>query len=168
MSAQGAEFVRSGGERLPLWQKTTEDGTKRQAQSLPLSVESWKRAGIRALASARSQCYSGWRSVQQGADHRKFLQGYGNANVGKSGGASAEHGHGERYHYRLCKRARSQLIKEGNFMAARALDFLFVEPSMNLTCLRMDLFPANFSVFVATREHWPPGSMNCGNVLGTD
>ena len=45
-------------------------------------------------------------------------------------------------------------------MAARALDFL--------VCGRMDLFPTNFSVFVATREPWPPGSMNCGNVPETD
>ena len=36
------------GKRLPLWQKTTEDGTKRQAQSLPLSVQTWERAGSRA------------------------------------------------------------------------------------------------------------------------
>ena len=32
----------------------------------------------------------------------------------------------------------------------------------------MDLFPTNFSVFVATRESWPPGSTNCGNVQETD
>ena len=31
----------------------------------------------------------------------------------------------------------------------------------------MDLFPTNFSVFVVIREPWPPGSMNCGNVLET-
>ena len=52
----------------------------------------------------------------------------------------------------FAKKARSQLIKEGNFTAARALDFLFVEQFMNLTCLRMDLFPTNFSAFVVTRK----------------
>ena len=68
----------------------------------------------------------------------------------------------------FAKKARSQLIKEGNFTAARALDFfLFVEPSTNLTCLRMDLFPTNFSVFVVTRKFKPPGNTNYGNVLAT-
>ena len=62
----------------------------------------------------------------------------------------------------FAKKARSQLIKEGNFMAARAL-----EPSTNPTCLRMDLSATNFCVFVVIREPWPPGSMNCGNVLET-
>ena len=51
----------------------------------------------------------------------------------------------------FAKKARSQLIKEGNFMAARALDFL-VCGAINFICLRMDLFPTNFSVFVATRR----------------
>ena len=31
----------------------------------------------------------------------------------------------------------------------------------------VDLFPTNFSVFVATREPWPPGSTNYGNVQET-
>ena len=40
-------------------------------------------------------------------------------------------------------------------MAARALDFLVCEASTNLACLRMDLFPTNFSVCVAPRGPWP-------------
>ena len=67
----------------------------------------------------------------------------------------------------LAKKARSQLIKEGNFMVHVRWTFLFAEPSTNLTCLRMDKVPTNFSVFVVTREPWPPGNTNCGNVLTT-
>ena len=67
------------------------------------------------------------------------------------------------------KKARSQLIKEGNFMAARARDFL-VCGAINELHLPADgsVVPTKFSVFVSTREPWPPGSTNCGNVLETD
>ena len=99
---------------------------------------------IEHLIRGRSQCYSGWSSVQQGADHRKLLQGDGNANVEKSGGASAEYGHGERYHYRLCQEGQVSTDQRRKF--------------------HVDLFPTNFSVFVATRELWPRGSTNYGNV----
>ena len=128
MSAQGAEFVRSGGKRLPLWQKTTENGTKRQAQSLQPSVQyleaGWKSSTPGFLASDRSQCYSGWSSAQQGADNGMSLQGYGNANVGKSGGAPAEYGHGERYEHRLSQEGQVPIDQGGKFHGARALDFL--------------------------------------------
>ena len=67
----------------------------------------------------------------------------------------------------FAKKARSHLIKEGNFMAARALDFLVYGAIKNLACLHMDLFPTNVSAYVATREPWPPGSKNCWNVLET-
>ena len=75
----------------------------------------------RFLVSARRQCFSGWRFVQQGADHRQFLQGYGYANMEKCDWAFAQFGHGERDPHRLCQES---LIKEGYFMAACALDFL--------------------------------------------
>ena len=52
----------------------------------------------------------------------------------------------------FAKKARSQLIREKNVMAARALDFLVCGAITKLACLRMDLFPINFSVCVATGE----------------
>ena len=65
------------------------------------------------------------------------------------------------------KKARSQLIKEGNFMAARALDFL-VCGAINEPHLPADgSIPNQFFVFVATREPWPPGNTNYGNVQET-
>ena len=90
----------------------------------------------RFLANARRQCYSGWRFVHQGADHRQLLQGYRNAN------------------------------KEGNFVAARALDFLVCGATNEPRLLADGSTPNKFSVFVATREPWPPGSTNCGNAQG--
>ena len=48
MSTQGADFVRSGGRRLSIWQKTPDAGTKLQAQSLPPCARCWRRAGSRA------------------------------------------------------------------------------------------------------------------------
>ena len=65
------------------------------------------------------------------------------------------------------KKAGSQLIKEGNFMAARALDFL-VCGAINEPHLPADgSIPNQFFVFVATREPWPPGNTNNGNVQET-
>ena len=56
----------------------------------------------------------------------------------------------------FAKKARSQLIKEGTFIAARALDFSCLWSHLtNLTCLRMDLFPTNllFSLRPENRGH---------------
>ena len=58
----------------------------------------------RFLANARRRCDSGWRFVQQGPDHRLFLQGCGNANMEKSGWTFTQFGHGERYQHRLVPR----------------------------------------------------------------
>ena len=69
----------------------------------------------RLLASARRQCYSGWRFVQQGADHRQFLLGYGNANMEKSGWAFAQFGHGKRYHHRFCQEGQVSTDQRGKF-----------------------------------------------------
>ena len=68
----------------------------------------------------------------------------------------------------FAKKARSQHIRERKNSWLRVhWTLLFVEPSTNLTCLRIVLFPVNFSVCVATRGPWPTGSTNCGNVPAT-
>ena len=46
----------------------------------------------RAPASDRRQRHLGWLFVQQGADHRQLLQGYGNANMEKAAGHSLSSG----------------------------------------------------------------------------
>ena len=113
----------------------------------------------RFLASARSQCYSGWSSVQQGADHRKFLQGYGNANVEKTAGHPLSTGMEKGITTDFAKRTRSQLIKEGNFTAARALDFLVCGAINELHLFADGSIPNQFFCVrwdqrtVATRKH---------------
>ena len=116
---QGAEFARSWGEKATSLAK---DHRRWNPATGPISATicsvleaSWKPSIPGFWASDRSQLYSGWSSVQQGVDNRKFLQGYGNANVQKAAGHPPSTG---------MEKARSQLFKEGNFMAARALDFL--------------------------------------------
>ena len=116
MSTQGAKFVRSAGKRLPFWQETPDAGTKLQFQSLPPFARCWSRAGSRAhQVSGRRQSYSGRHFVQHGADHRQFLQGYGNANMEKSGWAFAQCGYGERYHHRLCQEGQVSADERGEF-----------------------------------------------------
>ena len=71
MSTQDAELVRSGGKRFLFWQETEPS----YRSNLCLGVEGWLEAEhTRFLANARRQCHSGRRFVQQGADHRQFLQ----------------------------------------------------------------------------------------------
>ena len=160
MSAQGAEFVRSGGKKGYLSGKRPQKMEPSDRPNLChhlLGVGGGLEAEhTRFLASARRKCHSGLRFVQQGADHRQFLQGYGNANMEKSGWAFAHFGHGERYPHRLCQEGQSQL--KFHKLHVR-WTFLFVEPSTDPPCPRMDRFPTKFSVFVAdqrtlaTRKH---------------
>ena len=85
----------------------------------------------------------------------------------KSGWAFAQCVYGERYHHRLCPEGQVSADQRGSFMVARALDILVCGP-INETHLPADgSIPKAFSVYVATREPWPPGSVNCGNVLET-
>ena len=105
------------GKRLPLWQKTTEDGTKRQAQSLPPSVQYWKRAGSRAhqVSGKRQKPVLLWVGLCSRRRSSKVSPRIWKRKCGKRRrGITTD----------FAKKARSQLIKEGNFMVARALNFL--------------------------------------------
>ena len=122
----------------------------------------------RFLAVTGWQRHSGWRFVQQGADHRQLLQGKGNANMERAAGHSLSSGMEKGINTDFAKKARSQLIKEGNFIAARALDFL-VCGAINEPRLPADgSIPNQFFCFRCALEPWPPGSTNYGNVLETD
>ena len=132
MSTQGAEFVRSGRKRLPFWQKTPDAGTKRQVQSLPLSARFWKRAGSRAhQGSGKRQTPAPDASATlDGALFNKaliidsFSKDVEMQSCKRAAGHSLSSGMEKGIITDFAKKARSQLIKEGNFMAARALDFL--------------------------------------------
>ena len=167
MSAQGAEFVRSGGKKGYLSGKRPQKMEPSDRPNLChhlLGVGGGLEAEhTRFLASARRKCHSGLRFVQQGADHRQFLQGYGNANMEKSGWAFAHFGHGERYPHRLCQEGHSQL--KFHKLHVR-WTFLFVEPSTTPLARGWIDSQPSFLCSLPTREPWPPGSMNCGNVPG--
>ena len=80
----------------------------------------------RFLANARRQCHSGWRFVQQGADHRQsFSKDTEMQTWKRAAGHPLSSGMEKRHQHRLCQEGQdSQLIKKGNFMSAHALDFL--------------------------------------------
>ena len=89
---QGAEFARSGekghlsGKRPQKMEPSDRPNLCNHLFSIGSKLEAehtW------FWASDRSQRYSGWSSVQQGADNRWKRK------CGKSSGAPAEHGHGE-------------------------------------------------------------------------
>ena len=169
MSIQGAEFVRSEGKRLPLWQQTTDAGTKRQVQPLPPFARCRRRAGSRAHQfSGKRQTASATRdgalfnkaqiidSVSKDMEMQTWKRAAGHSlSMSMEKGITTD----------FAKKARST-DQRGKFHGCTCAGFSCVEPT-NLICLRMDLFPTNFSVFVATRDPWPPGSMNCRNVLKT-
>ena len=122
-------------KRLPLWQETT-----RRWNQACLEAEH-----TRSLANARRQCHSGRRFVLQGADHRQFLQWCDWRKVSSP---------------TLPRRPGLSWPERKFWWLHVRWTFLFVEPWTNLASLRMARFPTNFSVCVATREPWPPGSTN--------
>ena len=68
----------------------------------------------------------------------------------------------------FAKKARSQLIKEGNFMAARALFFPVCGAIHELHLPADGAIPNQIFCFRCDqRPLSPPGTMNCGNVLET-
>ena len=161
---------RAGGKRLPLWQKTTEDGSKRQAQSLPPSVQYWKRAGSRAhqVSGKRRKPVLLWMELcsTKAQIIESFFKGMETQMWEKAAGHPLSTGMERGITTDFAKKARSQLIKEGNFMAARALDFLVCgainEPHLpadgsipnQLFCVRCD------QSALATRKHelWECGA----------
>ena len=100
MSTPGAEFVRSGGKRLPLWQKTPDAGTKRQDQCLPLFARFLKRAGSRAHQGSgkRQTPAPPWMALCSTRRRSPTTSpGIWKCKHGRSGWALAQFGHGERY-----------------------------------------------------------------------
>ena len=171
MSAHGAEFVRSGGKRLPLWLKTTEDGTKRQAQSLaticPVLEAGWKPSTPGFWQAPEESATLDGALFNKAQIIESFCKDMEMQTWKSAAGHSLSTGTEKGIPTDFAKTARSQMIKEGNFMAARALDFL-VCGAINEHHLHADgSIPNQFSVFVATREPWPPGSTNYGHVLET-
>ena len=134
MSAQGAEFERSGEKRLPLWEKTTEDGTKRQTQSLPPSVQYWKRAGSRAAPEASATLDGALFNKAQIVE--SFSKDIETQMWKKAAGHPLSTGMEKGITTDFAKKARSQLIKEGNFMAAACAGFscLWTHPRSSPAC----------------------------------
>ena len=110
------------------------------------------------LADTRWQCHSGRRFVQQGADHRQFLQCMEMQTWKTAARHSSSSGLERGIITDFARKARSQLMKEGSFMA-RALDFLVCgainEPHLpadgsipnQFLCVRCD------QKVLATRKH---------------
>ena len=120
----------------------------KKAPILARDPRRWNQAAGPISATICSVLEPGWKPstpgfwqtpelLWTGADHRQFLPGYGNANMEKSGWAFAQCGYGERYHHRLCQEGQVSADERGNFMAARALDFL-VFGAINEPHLRAD------------------------------
>ena len=109
-------------------------------------------------AGARSPCFSGWCALRQSANCLQFFRRFCAASVKESRWARSRSGHGERYHHRVCQHSPTQLMKERNFLAARAVDFLFCG-----ACLRSAV-PS----LAVTHGLCPPENMNCGEYLGNN
>ena len=76
----------------------------------------------------------------------KFAGTWDSTLMEKSGWAFAQCRYGERHHHRFCQEGQvsaDQRERKCSCLHVRCT-FLFVEPSTNLACLRMDLFPIIF------------------------
>ena len=145
MSTQGAEFVKVWKKKAPIWASDPDATTKLQVQSLPTFALCWR------LARSEAHQVSGKRQTPMplltAPCSTKRRSSTVSPVIWKCKHGKARLGtrlvkYGERYHCRF-----SWLRMHWTF--------LFLEPSTNLTYLRMALFPINFSVCVATGRLWP-------------
>ena len=157
MSTQGAEFVRSGGKKALILARDPRRWNQAAAGWKPSTPGFWQAPDASATVDGASfnkaQIIDSFSSDM---DMQTWKRAAGHSlSAGMEKGIITD----------FAKKARSQLIRERKmFMAALGWIFLFVEPSTNPACLRVVVFPIIFSVCVATREVWQPGSTNCGNV----
>ena len=170
MSTHDAEFVKSRGKKaLNFGQRppTLEPSYRSNLCHHLLGVGGWLEAEhTRFLANARRQCHSGRRFVRCRSSTVSPV--IWKCNMEKCGWAFAQCGYGERYHHRFCQEGQVSADQGGKFHGCTCAGFSCLRshqrPSL---ALPMALFPTNFSVCVATREPWPPGNTNCGNVPAT-
>ena len=119
----------------------------------------WNQATGPISATICSVLEAGWkpstRGFWQAPDTSATLDGalFNNAQIidsfSKDGWALAQLGHGEGHHHRFCQESQVSTDQRGKFHGCTCAG---LSRLWNLICLRMDLFPTNFSVFVATRE----------------
>ena len=120
-----------GGERLPLWQKTTEAGTKRQA---PISATicsvleaGWKPSTPGFWQAPEASATLDGALFNKAQIIESFSKDMETHMWKKAAGHPLSTGMEKGITTDFAKKATSQLITEGNFMAARALDFLVCE-----------------------------------------
>ena len=156
-------------ERLPFWQKTPDAGTKRQAP-ISATICSVLEAGWNPSTPGFWQAPAASATLD-GALFNKAIESFSKDTEMQTWKKAAVHpcctGLEKSIITDFAKKARSQLIKEGNFMAARALDFL-VCGAINELHLPADGSIPNQFFCVLCDQPWPPGSTNYGNVQETD
>ena len=165
---QGAESVRSGGKRLPFWQMTPRRWNRYRPNLCHCLLG--VRAGWKPSTPGFWQAPDPSVTLDGAFFNKEFVDSFSREmemqTWKRAAGQSLSAGMEKGIITDFAKKGRSQLIRKISRLRVH-WTFLFVEPSTNFTCLRMVLFPINFSVYVATRGPWPPGSTNCGNVPAT-
>ena len=128
MSTQDAESAKFGGKRPPCWPVTPVAGIKLQDLSLPPSARRWKPHGSRAHRFF-------WQTLDGSAtldgalfNKAQIIDSFSSDMEMQTWKTAARHSSSSGLENGIitdfAKKARSQLIKEGNFLAPRALDFL--------------------------------------------
>ena len=127
MSTQDAESADFGGKRPPCWPEIPVAGIRPRDLSLPPSARCWKPDGSRAHWVFGSPDGS---ATPNGALFNKaqIIDSFSSDKEMQTWKAAARHSSSSSLEKGIitdfAKKARSQLIKEGSFTAARALDFL--------------------------------------------
>ena len=160
-----AEFVRSGGSRLPFWQMTPNAGTKLPVQSLPLFARCWR------LVGSQAHQVSGKRQTAM-----PLLTALCSTKCRSSTVSPV---------IWKCKYGKERLGTRSVQVWRRSLPMLPIRPGLSLSesekfhgwaciglsCLwshqRISPIPIICSVYVATRGPWPPGNTKCRNVPET-
>ena len=163
MLTRDAESADFGGKRHPCWPEIPVAGIRLRDLSLPPFARCWKPDGSRA-----HQVFGSHRMAAPTLDGALFnkaqiIDSFSSDMEMQTWKAAARHSSSSGLEKGIitdfAKKARSQLIKEGNFTAARALDFLVCgainEPHLpadgsipnQFLCVRCD------QKVLATRKH---------------
>ena len=161
-------FVMSGRRRLPFWQETPDAGNKLQvlisATTCSLSEAGWKpsneASGMRQTPVLlwMALCSTRRRSSTVSPEMQTWKRAAGHPLIpGMEKGIITD----------FAKKAGSQLIKRGKFhdCTCAGLSSLWSHQRTAPACGWICSQPT-FLCSLRPESLWPPGSMNCGNVMG--
>ena len=160
MSTQGAEFVRSGGKRIPFWQMTPDAGNQTTGP-ISATICSVLEPGWKPSTPGFSQAPDACATIDGALSNKaqivdSFSRDMEMPNMDKSGWALAQCRFGERCHHRFCQEGQVSADRGEKFhgCACIGLSCLWSHQRTSRTCgwlYSLSIFLS--ALRLATRKH---------------